>query len=989
MKFLPTAEKVESIYDRIEQTLDTIKNTESCSLRRTRSLAVIREETFNDLQIGGIRTRRSQLIPRAKLLDRGFFQNRYLNSTGLTGQVQNNYLIRFLCFDFRDKKTKKKYREEDSGSGVDTQTSETRESDDYYANLKNINVPAVAGGVLLPTLWINDKSDLDSLDSDYFKNSLHQLDGQKEKIVTESRTHEDGTESQVQNIYIGETQSINEHVENIPDYCTIRTEEDDIDQKSDRDGECEGVANLLEGNVQTHNGFTANSAECSETDEGTVDRKSKFKEDHKSVISYDSIYLSSEGSGEATVIDEEKINEYLSDNNYSTLSEYAKFQKNENSTEANQADAEHENHEDNGDLLYSKINKHKPKVVQLEPKASVTKLTSFSDISTRGTLERLTFVSSPAVHRKEAATDRPVPIIRQLSSSAYSSDTVDNQYCSLPVANISKSLQASERIDAKLRLSCVPLAEQENTVYNSITHFGRTHKRLRQRESFEIVVLNPISIDEQPKDSASIDLTPSLKEITQVEVKKKNKEPKVSRSESLDVKRVKDSPPAAVKIPKEKRAEESKVRRTEEKPKKVPKLSDIQIRFTDSRDNIIEEAIDVPVVKVNDNQAVIRRNQRKLADRHADHKERLPSNFKTTLSNTLKRRLENKAKTNLNEKPILRFVRNIDKSKNNNKTNKVHQAILESFASASKPRINMSRPQILNVVDSKRHTVFRSPIKTAPSNKGKLQGDNIYGTKERTHKEFQEKVDSVRNYWSKLIDEQEEEAKDNFGADEFAQVHEDEIEIRAPTIPAADVDSKFRKTRVQPSPLLEPLLALASLKPLSQQQPTPSAPLIPPAPPMPPSPASLKPVSDEFSSNQPRISVNGGDRRRSGGTMDENGGGMEVPSVEIVELDNQKQAALVKVQNSDTQEFDHVRYKVMRSDTFQKNILAQTRKEAQFDGLLQYLQDYSFQVSHFERIIVSNSKQLNFVIPFFECKKINQVLLLIYYLKVSNIPSGN
>lgn len=73
-----TAEKVESIYDRIEQTLDTINKSESCSLRRTRSLAVIREETFNDLQIGGgIRSRRSQLIPRAKLLNRSFFQNRY------------------------------------------------------------------------------------------------------------------------------------------------------------------------------------------------------------------------------------------------------------------------------------------------------------------------------------------------------------------------------------------------------------------------------------------------------------------------------------------------------------------------------------------------------------------------------------------------------------------------------------------------------------------------------------------------------------------------------------------------------------------------------------------------------------------------------------------------------------------------------------------------------------------------------------------------
>jgi hypothetical protein len=48
----------------------------ACSLRRTRSLAVIKEETYNDLQISGQRTRRSQLIPRAKLVEKNFFQDR-------------------------------------------------------------------------------------------------------------------------------------------------------------------------------------------------------------------------------------------------------------------------------------------------------------------------------------------------------------------------------------------------------------------------------------------------------------------------------------------------------------------------------------------------------------------------------------------------------------------------------------------------------------------------------------------------------------------------------------------------------------------------------------------------------------------------------------------------------------------------------------------------------------------------------------------------
>uniref|UniRef100_A0A182SND2 Uncharacterized protein n=1 Tax=Anopheles maculatus TaxID=74869 RepID=A0A182SND2_9DIPT len=67
------------------------------------------------------------------------------------------------------------------------------------------------------------------------------------------------------------------------------------------------------------------------------------------------------------------------------------------------------------------------------------------------------------------------------------------------------------------------------------------------------------------------------------------------------------------------------------------------------------------------------------------------------------------------------------------------------------------------------------------------------------------------------------------------------------------------------------------------------------------------------------------------------------PTVEIIELDGHKQAALVKPKNAKELDFDHVRYKVMKSEMFQKNLLVNHRKAAQFDGLMQYLQDYSFQ----------------------------------------------
>lgn len=859
----------------------------------------------------------------------------------------------------------------------------------------------------MPTLWNNDKSDLDSLDSDYFKNSLHQSDGKKEQIVAESiqQTFEDKGEVQVQNIYIGDGQSIAGGKEILPDYCTVHYDGDNLlddvnvqqhhqhqqhqqhyqqqqhhqQQQQQQHHQHQQYQQhpqyqQHQQHQQQHNGCDSNLIDISQsnelndscgtlenlrsipeitdTEEETLGRKSKFKEDHKSVISYDSIYLSSEGSGEATVIEEEKIHEYLSDNNYSTLSEYADLRKteeieNESERYPGENPNEHLQPNESHDILYSKINKHKPKVVLLEPKApaTVNRLTSFSDITTRGTLERLTFVSSPATQRKESPNERPVPNIRHHipapANAQHTLTAVDNQYCSLPVANISKCLQASERIDAKLRLSCAPLDEEEN-IYHSITHFGRAHKRTRQREGFEIVVLNPISIEEQPKESPSIELIPNSKGIRSSKRLNETKAQEiVTATEPINAKREKKTRQTSIRydrderkeIKEKKQEEPPKAKKVEEKPKRTTKvIPKVELTtLTDSRDNKIEETIDRPILKANDNQAVIRRNQRKRqiksAERLGDHKDRTPSNFKATLSNTLKRRLENKSKFNSNERPILRFVRNIDKSKNS-KANKVHQAILESFATASKPRMNMSRPQILNVIDSRRPTAFRSPIRSNISKElNRLPNESIYNTKERTHKEFQEKVDSVRTYWSKLIDEQEDDAKEHYATDEYGQAHEDEIEIRPPTIPVADAESSFKKARAKPAPPTPPPLpSPAMLKPASQN---PHAP-----PPPPPLPLSAVPNAITTTARNLR------------NTNSEPPSNKLQPSVQIIELQDKKQAALVKVRGLvDAQDFDHVRYKVMKSDTFQKNILTHTHKEAQFDGLLQYLQDYSFQVS--------------------------------------------
>lgn len=79
---------------------------------------------------------------------------------------------------------------------------------------------------------------------------------------------------------------------------------------------------------------------------------------------------------------------------------------------------------------------------------------------------------------------------------------------------------------------------------------------------------------------------------------------------------------------------------------------------------------------------------------------------------------------------------------------------------------------------------------------------------------------------------------------------------------------------------------------------------------------------------------------------------MMPPSIEIVELgDGAQKATIVSAapasqeEDEDAAQFDHIRYKVLKSQQLiRSNILtARNKKEAQFDGLIQYLQDYSFQ----------------------------------------------
>ncbi|KAM3961559.1 javelin [Aphomia sociella] len=286
----------------------------------------------------------------------------------------------------------------------------------------------------------------------------------------------------------------------------------------------------------------------------------------------------------------------------------------------------------------------------------------------------------------------------------------------------------------------------------------------------------------------------------------------------------------------------------------------------------------------------------------------------------------------------------------------------------------MTRPQILQVVDSKNKKLDtpvntennnikeqnepQNVIKPESTNDKKEESNEIKtdcSVKEKLHNaiktdiEYQEKLNSVKNYWSRLIDKKAE-SKDNIK--QGIKINQNEILIKNNNT-EANMDKEQIKNdgRTSPSPelsvgsiikSLESVKIVDSIRKISQtklqlwkdetekvksdteieERPT----------------EKILKHPEEIIYEKPRPKNTELECR-------------DTPEIEIVELtceDNQNQktqATLIKAKSYEKgcDEFDHVRYKVMKSELFKNSMIANYRKEAQFDGLLQYLQDYSFQ----------------------------------------------
>ncbi|XP_037299457.1 uncharacterized protein LOC115453926 [Manduca sexta] len=282
----------------------------------------------------------------------------------------------------------------------------------------------------------------------------------------------------------------------------------------------------------------------------------------------------------------------------------------------------------------------------------------------------------------------------------------------------------------------------------------------------------------------------------------------------------------------------------------------------------------------------------------------------------------------------------------------------------------MTRPQVLTVIDSKsRKHSASSNVDTGSESKVTLNNtikpEKPVEVKEeikdikiennvkeklnnaiKTDLEYQEKLNSVKNYWSKLIDkspegnirqdvnatQEDSNSKTDIESGNDKEPQKDENHIRIPEISVGSIIKSLESVKIVDSIRKLSQTKLQLWKDETEKVKSDSEVEEPP----------IEKIVKETQENTYEKPI------RKESDIESN---RDTPEIEIVELssdDNQNQktqATLIKAKSYEKgcDEFDHVRYKVMKSELFKNSMIANYRKEAQFDGLLQYLQDYSFQ----------------------------------------------
>lgn len=499
------------------------------------------------------------------------------------------------------------------------------------------------------------------------------------------------------------------------------------------------------------------------------------------------------------------------------------------------------------DNLYGEVAKGKVEVKSVEPKLNLDTLSKYTDYISKGTLERLTILAGTDCVDKNR---RPS----------------DYQYASLPDAGISELLRDCELIDANLRddasvqlLEPFPdydsLSAEADDIEDVQVYVSNGATEGKTDSSIKSTTTVSVSIDENEKGAPSIEI---VRQPTKEQIDSDQVIVKGSNTTKIYL------PEIGVEFDYENSIASFESDRDFESPPPPPELISkpqiLNLVTITGRKVIVDEF----AAKVEQQQSV----------------KQVAKEPQSVVSAATARSPESETKKYFNQDKQPKAANNLTKAKikvSESKHELVDKAVsearhseaaLQSGTDGKSYRLlrrnclsfNMPRPQLLSVIDSKNSAPKkdqRSGKKAADVRVESDKGEVL----NQTEREFLHKVDSVRNYWSKMVDD------------------------------GRDCDGDQGSNLKQMS---KNFLSSKSSNDI---------------------PEALK--SEDFQSF--------------------------FPTVEIVELNGETKAALVTSRKLNDVEFDHVRYKVMKSDMFQKNLLVSNRKETQFDGLMQYLHDYSFQ----------------------------------------------
>ncbi|CAH1712746.1 unnamed protein product [Chironomus riparius] len=1000
-------------------------NNDVCSLRRSKSLAVIREETFNDLTIDGPKTRRSQLIPRAKLIDRNFFRNRlsFALEEGLSFSLDSNLTSEQL----------KSSSNSNSLSNINNSSIQETAATASAVNNNNSSTNNNTSNNYFS--WNCDKSDLGSIDSNFFKNSLHQTALlEKSNLLQIENSTKFVSRAEVHNENNGNT-----------DNCNDSGSSNNIVENGSVKSSKEKSENIINNNNNKNNTDNENSVNINEDTESGItiieikDRK-QLSGPTSSVISYDSIYLSSE-SDKQTVLGEEEFSHF--DDIDSKIKDFEKIIKELNLIgESEKSDILIDNlycqvaKGSCGNLLDLKLTKEEDGEVRINSDT----LSKYTDHISKGTLERLAILSG---FSSTSSNSRKIEEIKnkrkskdyEPNNSPLSETKGHFQYSSLPDVDISKLLRDCELIDAKLRDDVsiellepfpdydIDIETNDTTISESlniddINNYGLYKREEKEKGETEDSIE---SIDKYQKVSSNnnntINTHASLNEPTSLEQENPKGAPSIElvqlptkefedethlNEEFVDELRVRNTTKIYIEdLGLELDYENSIASFNSDEDFESP-TDELDEHHYHNNSTIQNTSVNFhPFYKPQSLNLITISGKKVIVDElaaksehHKDNKEQfevVSGALKSSSSSSFTEKPKQKSNIERERKKIVEEKEDLEilevdspvtnKEESSQKNKKITEKINGADNSSQRHKINIDKRgertiKLPECKQASKYYVDSSSDKRIVFRNNSDFDDNYYSTAAIVENEVIQSVSDCERVGSSVVNVSKNKDYTSFcilqksnsinsnlkmprpqllniidsknsipkfqqqsqiqqhqqqhkqrmtvnnnaetNKDERTILNEPEEKLSSPTLELNETEKEFLHKVDSVRNYWSRMLDNEAIEMKEN---------------------NLKSMSKAFATSKSSNDIPQSIRNEEGFQS-------FFPTVEIIELNNgETQAALVTARKLNDVEFDHVRYKVMKSEMFQKNIARSSKykKETQFDGLMQYLQDYSFQ----------------------------------------------